>query len=148
MKDLKQFIKTTIREFLNENTNNVRSEYEKLGFTIKPNGVMEKDGVTIILLTNKVYEISNGNPLVFDAFSNEKVDIIELIQNIDVTKIGKGFASKVLDDVITISSKLGRTLQLYPQPLKNGNLDKKTLQDWYIRKGFIMRDDGVMVKNP
>ena len=106
MKDLKQFIKTTIREILNENTNNVRSEYEKLGFTIKPNGVMEKDGVTIILLTNKVYEISNGNPLVFDAFSNEKVDIIELIQNIDVTKIGKGFASKVLDDVIP-PKKLG-----------------------------------------
>jgi hypothetical protein len=146
MKDLKQFIKTTIREFLNENQ--THSYYQDLGFEIKLDGRMVKNGVEVILLTNKVYEVNNGTPLIFNAFENENVDIIELISISDNNKLSKGFASEVLDDIIKSSSKFNRILQLYPQPMKDSSLNKKQLTDWYLRKGFTMRDDGIMVKNP
>jgi hypothetical protein len=124
------------------------SIYQANGFEIRPNGLMMKDGVEIILMTNQVYEVINGQPVVYNAFENENVDIIELISISNKKNRSQGSASKVLNEIIQISDKYNRVLQLYPQPLQGSSLDKIQLTEWYMRKGFVMREDGVMVREP
>lgn len=142
---MKDIIRQILRENLENKSKNTKSVLKDMGYTIGANGLVEKDGVKVILLLNKVYEVVDGTKTVYDAFPGENVDIIELISN--EGKI-KGMASKVLDDIINVSDSLGRTLQLFPQQMNSGELDYDQLKNWYERKGFMMNDEGIMVRVP
>jgi len=115
------------------------------GFESKNNGVYEKDGVRFTIENDKVYEVNNGEPLKYNANNTEKSIVIDNIENIGAKS---GVASKLLDEIIQAANEEGKELQLFPRPPKGGKLNKQQLTDWYKRKGFEVREDGIMVKKP
>lgn len=115
------------------------------GFDVKPNGVYEKNGVRFTVENDKVYEVDNGEPSKYFANKTENSAIIENIENINANK---GEASKLLDEIIQVADEQGKELQLFVRAAKVGKLGNKQLTDWYKRKGFEQRADGVMVRKP
>jgi hypothetical protein len=115
------------------------------GFDVKPNGVYEKNGVKFTVENDKVYEVDNGEPSKYFADKTENSAIIENIEKINANK---GEASKLLDEIIQVADEQGKELQLFVRASKGGELSNKQLTDWYERKGFKKRADGVMVRKP
>lgn len=76
-----------------------------------------------------------------DMISMSTVDLVEIGPEMLITRIfvpykyrGKGFASKLLKEVLEAADSDGVTLMLDISP--SGGLEAEELRDWYLRNGF------------
>jgi len=130
-----------------KNVNKKDKEIEKVlidffGFLGGVDGKYEKGGVEIILLSDREYDVYKGTPMTYYEKGKEA---LELIKNKNAKK---GDTSKVLENLLLACDILGKEIQLYPQPQDKSGLKYADLKEWYIRKGFEMREDGIMVRKP
>jgi hypothetical protein len=127
--ELRKFIATTIREYLNEQKLFENSKLNKL-LRYELDDVKIDDGYAHAELN--VEELSDGE---------ESLYISEIWSDIK----GKGYATKLLNKLKKYSDKTGVPLCLRASTSNNiqtsGGLNQQELVDWYIKNGFKISEE-------
>jgi hypothetical protein len=145
--ELRNFIATNVRKYLNENqTENpyLRPLLLANGFIDKKNGQFKYKNFDLTIRNFVEYSV-NGDYMV-EVLDNKKIAVIDSIINNDEQGIGEG--SKLLDLITKLADESETILQLIPKPIGNKKLNKKALVTWYKSRGFDFISPKIMQRNP